>query len=83
MKFDIARKVVKFQNGQFGIRRWTWIGYQFLDLTGDDFYWWFNADFIESHCAGDEPAVRARLAEYIKPHQPKIQPPGYDKGRPA
>jgi hypothetical protein len=83
MKFDMARKVVKFQNGQFGIRRWTWIGYQFLDLTDDDFYWWTSEDCIERHCVGSESSVRTRLSEYLKPLAQKVLAPGYDKGRSA
>ena len=81
MKFDIARKVVKFQNGQFGIRRWTFIGYQFLDLTDREFYWWSMDAYIARWCADNESIVRARLGEYLK--QSKELSPGYDKGRPA
>ena len=84
MKFDIARKIVKFQNGQFGVRRWSIFGYQFLDLSDDpDMFWWgINPEYIAKYSAGTEERARARLAQYLNP---PVTPatPGYDKGRPA
>ena len=82
MKFDIARKVVKFQNGQYGIRRWTVFGYEFLDIAypslGDT--WWSYARHVAEYAVGTEKQVRARLELYL---QPNPAAPGYDKGRPA
>ena len=88
MKFDIARKIVKFQDGQYGIRRWTWIGYEFLglrmsssDRSSDR--WWFSPDYVALYAMGTEEQARARLALYLQPKPPKPATPGYDKGRPA
>lgn len=81
MRFDIARKIVKFKNGQFGIRRWTPFGYQFLDLrrapTND--FWWLAPDYVAKSAAGTEELARERLRVYL------LAPdaPGYDKGRPV
>jgi len=80
MRFDIARKVVKFENGQFGIRRWTWIGYQFLNMTHDDDHWWLSPDYVGEYATGTEEQARERLRVYLLP---KCRAPGYDKGRPA
>lgn len=83
MKFDIARKVVKFQNGQYGIRRWTFIGYQYLGLNpASQFYWWLTSPGIAEYAAGTENQARARLAQYLKP-KAKPTTPGFDKGQPA
>ena len=86
MKFDIARKVVKFQNGQFGIRRWTPFGYQFLDLDGTRSVMWWGLipEYVAEYAAGTEKKARARLDAYLNtPRKPKPSSPGYDKGRPA
>lgn len=36
-------KIVRFKDGNYGVRRWSWgyLGYQFLDSTArkDDHYW--------------------------------------------
>lgn len=87
MKFDIARKVVKFQNGQYGIRRWSLLGYEFLALdipsSGDKFFWWvLYPECVATYCAGTEEQVRARLAQYLAP-EAMPPTPGFDKGRPA
>ena len=86
MKFDIARKVVKFQNGQYGIRRWTLIGYEFLGLDASrEDYWWLSPEYVAEYAAGTEKQVLARLALYLRPQQKPVVPatPGHDKGRPA
>lgn len=81
MKFDIALKIVKFRNGQFGIRRWTWVGYQFLDMDHDDDHWWLTKAYISEHAVGTEEEVRARLNAYRMPKVPMV--PGFDKGSPV
>jgi hypothetical protein len=84
MKFDIARKVVKFENGQFGIRRLTWFGYQFLDVSRGEDFWWTLPDGIGSYAtAGTEKEARERLHAYLQPEKAPIRTPGIDKGTPV
>jgi hypothetical protein len=84
MKFDIARKVVKFRNGQFGIRRWGFFEYQYLDLSGDC-YWWTIKEYVAKYAAGTEEQVRERIALYLVPkvRMDTSNVPGFDKGRPV
>ena len=81
MKFDIARKIVKFNNGQFGIRRWSWFGYQFLDMSHDDDHWWTLAYLISKYAVGTEQEVRERLSVYLMRKVSMV--PGIDKGTPV
>jgi hypothetical protein len=83
MHFYIGPVIVKFQNGQFGIRRWRLFGCQFLGMSGD--YWWTSKEYIGTHCTGTEPQVRARFDLYLstKNQAPAVPEPGYDKGTPV
>lgn len=94
MRFDIALKIVKFKNGQFGIRRWTIYGYRYLDLDivraisgdSDDYWWGAIKEHVATYAAGTEQQVRERLALYLTPKKkmPDMSAvPGFDKGTPA
>jgi hypothetical protein len=89
MHFYIGPVIVKFQNGQYGIRRWSWshLSHQFLGMAEDEDYWWTNKDYIVTHCVGTELQVRARFATYLineyKTEAGLELAPGYDKGTPV
>jgi hypothetical protein len=42
-------KIVKFKNGQFGLRKFSVFGYVYKDLKPNSTYWWSLSDgFIDS-----------------------------------
>ncbi|MDM1548729.1 hypothetical protein HX096_12785 [Empedobacter falsenii] len=36
-------RIVKFKDGKYAVRKWTFIGYQFLDIE-DGHYWWLSSE---------------------------------------
>lgn len=83
---DIARKIVKFKNGQYGIRRLTFSGWDFLGMElqdGKDFWWGSKARYVENYATGTLDQVKARLAAYPAKKLPRPETPGYDKGKPV
>lgn len=84
MKIDLFRKIVKFEDGRYGIRKWSMIGYRFLDLNPDDNWWWLSKNGVESYAKGTLDQVTARLAIY-RVADKKATPNwwnDFDKGRP-
>ena len=49
-------KLVKFNNGNYGIRRLTLFGYKFKDLKG--IYWWDIKSQFFPNCKGTEKDVK-------------------------
>lgn len=76
-------KIVKFQNGQFGIRQWQpLLGYAFLDLQESRNSWWYGKEYIAKYCAADEATVREKFHVY-KTSKGNKEIPGYDEGTPV
>jgi hypothetical protein len=86
VRFDIALKVVRFKNGQYGIRRFSIIlgQYQFLGMATDQDFWWHAlADYVATYASGSKEDVQERLNLYLKKKAKKkdrSDEPGYDKG---
>lgn len=36
-------RIVKFKDGKYAVRKWTMIGFQFLDIDDGD-CWWLNSE---------------------------------------
>lgn len=68
--FDIARKIVIFKDGTYGVRRWTLNGYQFLSFKSLGWVkpqWSFEGR-IPSALTGDRMEANVALHEYIEKH---------------
>ena len=43
------KRIVKFNDGTYGVRKWTFIGYLMLDINDAD-YWWYGVDYQKTYC---------------------------------
>ena len=65
-------RIVKFNNGTFGIRRWTLFWYEYLDRATYD--WWHLKNNIERYCQMSQDEVCKRfvnIKEERKRHKAK------------
>jgi hypothetical protein len=56
-------KIVQFKDGKYGIRKLTFIGYQFLTRTPKEDYWWTNKQYICTSASMNKEEVVARWEE--------------------
>ncbi len=51
-------RMVKFDNGKYGLRRWTIFGYEFYDLNEPESHiWWNKGRHILAYCQGTQEQV--------------------------
>lgn len=60
-------KIVEFQNGTFGVRRYSWGlgGYEFLSMNPNDPDEWWSAPYRRNYCEGTLEEAKARLTPYL------------------
>ena len=60
-------KIVKFEDGTYGIRRGKSFNYQYADLRPNEFYWWFDSKHrLElNRCNDTLEQVRKAYKRYI------------------
>lgn len=62
-------KIVKFANGTYAVRRWTFFGYEYLDnglVPGWETRWWPHSHARVAEISSYEKAV-ARRDAYLQP----------------
>lgn len=69
-------KIVQFKDGRYGIRKFTFIGYQFLTRTPEEDHWWTDKKYIRQYASMNKEEVIARWGEM---HNKKP----FDNGNPA
>ena len=55
-------KLVKFKDGTYGVRKWSWLSlsYRYLDLK-HGFYWWDRSSSFFRGCKGTEARSRSLM----------------------
>jgi hypothetical protein len=59
-------KIVQFTDGTFGVRRMSFFGYEYLDLTSPRFWWQRGSTFMDDCRGSEELARRAYSIVYDK-----------------
>lgn len=61
----LFHKMVQFENGKYGIRRPTLIGYQYLDAsTSDEPYWWYTKECVSRYAQGSQEQMLRAYKHY-------------------
>ena len=58
-------KIVKFKDGTYGIRRWNWGHYEFLDARGTN-DWWGTPEFVVKYCHANDINLCITLLEHYR-----------------
>lgn len=45
------KRIVKFSDGTYGVRKWCFLGYKMLDIYDCD-YWWYGNGYWSVYCKG-------------------------------
>lgn len=59
-------KIVDFGNGKFGLRRFWFFGWYYVDLKDHKFSWPSGSPLFKSECIGTLEQVRG-VRDYLKP----------------
>ena len=80
-------RIVKFKDGKYAVRRWTFFGYEYLDIDDAD-YWWLKNSVLHRGTKKEaefalERWKNRKLKEFekIKYSLEKIYNKGFDDGK--
>lgn len=59
-------KIVKFKDGQYGLRKWTIFGYEYFDLKSPWYWWGRSCSFFIKDCRSDLESVQRASAMFDK-----------------